>query len=144
MRIREILAHKGRDVFTIEPDGTVADAVQSLVERNIGSLVVAAETEVRGILTERDILQLAARRPATFQEIRVADVMTTDVVTGEPDDEIGHVMNVMTRNRIRHLPVVGSGGLEGLVSIGDVVNALRENVQDENRHLKAYIRGSTY
>lgn len=144
MRIRDILAHKGHDVFTVAPEATVADAVRSLVERNIGSLVVVADGEVRGIVTERDVLRLAARRPDDFQGLRVTDVMTTELVTAGTADKIAEVMDLMTRNRVRHLPVMGSDGLEGLVSIGDVVNALRETTQAENRHLKAYIRGSTY
>lgn len=144
MRIRDILSRKGRDVFTIEPGRSVQDAVEVLVQRNIGSLVVVEGSAVHGIVTERDILRLAARRPVTFGELRIADVMTTDLVTAEPGDEIGSVMDAMTENRVRHLPILEGGALRGLVSIGDVVNALRKSVEDENRHLKEYIRGAGY
>lgn len=144
MRIREILSEKGHAVVTISPERTVQEAVELLVERNIGSVVVVEDSEVRGILTERDVLRLAARRPGGFGDTRVADIMTTDLVTAEPDAEIEDVMDVMTRRRVRHLPILHGHGLRGIVSIGDVVNALRESAQDENRHLKDYIRGVTY
>lgn len=144
MRIRDILSEKGHAVVTISPERPVQEAVELLVERNIGSVVVVEDSEVRGILTERDVLRLAARRPGRFDELRVAEVMTTDLVTAEPDAEIEDVMDVMTRQRVRHLPILHGHGLRGIVSIGDVVNALRESAQDENRHLKDYIRGITY
>ncbi len=144
MRIRDILSEKGHAVVTISPRRTVQEAVELLVERNIGSVVVVEDSEVRGILTERDILRLAARRPGMFDELQVAEIMTTDLVTADPDAEIEDVMDVMTRQRVRHLPILHGHGLRGIVSIGDVVNALRKSAQDENRHLKDYIRGHTY
>ncbi len=144
MRIADILRSKGHEVVTIAPDRTVHDALAVLVEHGIGSVVVVDGPGIAGILTERDILRLAEAAPERFARKRIADVMTADLILAEPDDEIGEIMEVMTRNRVRHLPVVDDEGLRGLVSIGDVVNALRESVQHENRHLKKYIEGSAY
>lgn len=144
MKISEILGKKGRFVVTISPDHTVLEAVGLLVERNIGSVVVTRGERIVGILTERDVLRLTADRHRELHRLSVSETMTSDVITATPDHEIGHAMEVMTENRIRHLPILSDGGLAGLLSIGDVVNALRESVQDENHHLKKYIQGSVY
>lgn len=144
MKIKDILRRKGHEVVSIAPGRTVLDAVGLLVDRNIGSLLVVEGGRVRGIITERDVLRLTARRPDDFRDLKVSEVMTDDVLMATPGDDIDHVMDVMTRNRIRHLPVVEGEELHGLVSIGDVVNALRSSVQSENEHLKQYIRGQVY
>ncbi len=144
MRIRDVLQEKGHEVVSIPSDRTVLDAIRLLVDRNIGSLVITRAGTMVGILTERDILRLAADRAGTFGALRVADVMTAEVLTAAPDDEIAHAMELMTRNRVRHLPVVSGDTVRGLLSIGDVVNALRRSVQTENDHLKQYIRGTIY
>ena len=141
MRIRDILRTKGATVISVGPDQPVLSAVRVLAERRIGAVVVRRGDELLGILSERDVLNLAAGDPARLETAPVADVMTTDLIVGRPDDELNHVMNVMTENRIRHLPIVVDGALEGIVSIGDIVNAVRRSVESENRHLKDYIHG---
>lgn len=141
MKIREILGTKGSDVVTAPPDIPVLEAMRVLVEHNIGSVVVTDRGGVAGILTERDILRLGARGPEVLAGTQVRDAMTTDLLVGTPDDDIHYCMNVMTENRIRHLPVIDEGELRGIVSIGDLVNACRRNAEQENRHLKDYIRG---
>lgn len=144
MLIRDILRDKGHEVVTVAPDRTVLHAMRLLVDRNIGSLPVLDDSDIRGIITERDVLQLTARRPTDFRDLSVSEVMTRDVITVTDTETIEQVMDVMTRNRIRHLPIVDDDGLVGLVSIGDVVNALRRSVQSENEHLKQYIQGEVY
>lgn len=144
MRIRDILQTKGPEVVTVAPDRTVLDAMRLLVDRNIGSLLVLRDGRLLGILTERDILRLTSSRPDDFGKLPVSEVMTADVLTAGPLDDIHRVMDVMTRNRIRHLPILDDDGLAGLVSIGDVVNALRHSAQAENEHLKQYIQGQVY
>ena len=141
MKIRDILTDKGTDVVTIQPDVTVHAAIQLLVEHNIGAVVVLDGSDLAGILSERDVLRLSAADPAEVTGRSVRDVMTAEVVTGGPDDPIGQVMETMTNNRIRHLPIVEGGGLVGILSIGDVVNALRTQVEGENRHMRDYIQG---
>jgi len=141
MKIRTILEEKGYEVVTVPPSFPLKDAMGLLVEHNIGSVVVAEERVVRGILTERDILRLAAADPGQLARLKVEEVMTRDVVVGLPDDTVDYVMEIMTRNRIRHLPVVEDGWMAGILSIGDVVNALRKKVEAENRYMRDYIQG---
>jgi CBS domain-containing protein len=142
MRIRDILRTKGHEVITIAPDQTVLSAVRILSEYRIGALVVRNNGEVVGIISERDVLNLVAGDPARLSASLVEDVMTSNVIVGVPEDDLDYVMNIMTQNRIRHLPIVKeTGELAGMVSIGDVVNAVRRSVETENRHLKEYIQG---
>ena len=141
MRIRDILRAKGDDVVSVAPDQPLLAAVRILAEHRIGALVVRSGDEIRGIISERDILNVAAGEPRRLEQLAVAEAMTEDVIVGVPDDDLDYVMNIMTQNRIRHLPIVVDGRLEGIVSIGDVVNAVRRSVESENRHLKDYIHG---
>jgi CBS domain-containing protein len=141
MKIRNVLDQKGYDVVTVPPSFTVQDAMRLLVEHNIGSVVVTEDRKVRGILTERDILRLAAQDVTTMAGRKVEDVMTKDLVVGLMDDTVEYVMEIMTKNRIRHLPILDDGWMQGLLSIGDVVNALRNQVEVENRYMRDYIQG---
>jgi len=141
MKIRDILRQKGTDVVKIGPEATVIDAMRRLVEHDIGSVVVMDGDEVVGILTERDVLRLGAREPGGLEGTRVRDAMTADLIVATPDDDIAYCREIMTRNRVRHLPIIGDGELKGIVSIGDVVKASRDDVQAENQYLKDYIRG---
>lgn len=141
MKIRDILRSKGHDVVTTSPDEPVLAAMRVLVKHNIGSVVVVEDGEIRGILTERDVLRLGAKDPAKLGTTKVGDVMTTNLVIGVLDDDVEYVMGVMSRNRIRHLPVLEDDRLAGILSIGDVVNTCRKNAETENRYLKDYIQG---
>lgn len=141
MRIHDILRSKGHDVITVGPEQPVLAAVRILAEHRIGALVVRSHGEIQGIISERDILNLAAGDPARLETTSVADAMTTNVIVGVPDDDLDYVMGIMTQNRIRHLPIMEAEQLVGLVSIGDVVNAVRREVEAENRHLRDYIHG---
>ncbi len=141
MKIRDILKVKGYEVVTVPPNLTVQDVMRLLVKHNIGSVVVVEGDDVLGILTERDVLRLGADDPTRLKTTRAEEAMTRDVMVGIPEDTVEYVMEIMTRNRIRHLPIVEDGWLQGIVSIGDIVNALHTSVQAENRHLKDYIYG---
>ena len=141
MKIRNLLRTKGHEVVTVPPSFPLEDAIKLLVEHNIGSLVVAQKAVVMGILTERDILRLASEGCARMERMKVEEVMTRDVIVGLPDDSLDYVMEIMTRNRIRHLPVVDDGWMQGIVSIGDVISALGKNVAVENRYMRDYIQG---
>jgi CBS domain-containing protein len=144
MKIRELLEKKGYEVVTVPPTLPFQDAMRLLVEHNIGSVVVAEDQVVQGILTERDVLRLAAKDPAAMTSLKVEDLMTRDVVVGLPEDTVDYVMEIMTRNRIRHLPVVDDGWMHGILSIGDVVDALRTKVEVENRYMRDYIQGKFF
>jgi len=142
MRIREVLDRKGGSVVTIEPDRTVHDAMRILVENNIGSVIVTQDGRTVGILTERDVLRLGAASPGSLTTTLVGEAMTRELVVGVADDLVEYAAGVMTSNRIRHLPIVDGERLTGVLSIGDVVNALKQEKEVENRYLRDYIQGS--
>lgn len=144
MKIRRLLDKKGGDVVTVPPYFPLQDVMRLLVQHNIGSVVVSEDRVVQGILTERDVLRLAAKDPAGMASLKAEDVMTRDVFVGIPDDTLDYVMEIMTRNRIRHLPIVDDGWMVGILSIGDVVSALRTETEAENRHMRDYIQGKVY
>jgi len=141
MRLSDILRTKGSTVVTIVPDSTVLDAARTLVDHNIGAVVVVAEGAPVGILSERDILKLTSHSPQKLDQTLVADIMTREVVFAVEADSLATAMETMTMHRIRHLPIAGDEPLVGMVSIGDVVNALRTEFEEENKHLKQYISG---
>jgi len=142
MRIREVLDRKGGSVVTIEPDRTVHDAMRILVENNIGSVIVTQAGSTVGILTERDVLRLGAASPESLATTLVGEAMTKELVVGVADDLVEYAAGVMTSSRIRHLPIVDGERLTGVLSIGDVVNALKQEKEVENRYLRDYIQGA--
>jgi len=140
MFVSDILAQKGGLVYSVTPGTSVAEVAQQLSSRRIGSvLVLNDQSEVVGIVSERDLVRAAATHGAKALELEARQVMTRDVVTCDPDNSIDEVMQTMTNGRFRHLPVVHHGELLGLVSIGDVVKARLEETQYEAEALKAYI-----
>jgi CBS domain-containing protein len=152
MRIRDILKEKGTGVVTIESGETIHEAIGRLNEHSIGSLIVTAEgEEIVGIITERDVLRVCGGRCVHLNEppareeatcpFLVQDAMTKDPIIGVLDDGLDYVMGVMTKNRIRHLPILDDGSLVGIISIGDVVNAHLKESDFENRTLRDYIQG---
>jgi CBS domain-containing protein len=141
MKILEILSNKGHEVITIAQDRTVLKAAEVLVEHNIGGLVVTDGGRLCGIVTERDILRATARSPGRLDAMEVSQIMTREVITARPDQGLMEMMDVMTENKIRHLPVLAGDRLAGIISIGDLVNACRVVAEDENSHLRGYIQG---
>jgi CBS domain-containing protein len=138
MLIRDMLKLKGPKVETVAPDASLREAVRIACERHIGSLLVVDGGRLVGIITERDILRQVHAR-ADFDTTPVATVMSRDVVIGLPEDDIQRAMNTMTERRVRHLPVLEGGQVKGIISIGDVVSALREEEEVEIRFLRDYI-----
>jgi len=140
MFVSDILSRKGGLVFTVTPCTTVGQISQQLSTRRIGSvLVLDAESAVAGIVSERDLVQAFAGHGAAALEFEAQAVMTREVVTCDPDASIDEIMEIMTRGRFRHLPVVRHGELLGLISIGDVVKARLEEARHETEALRAYI-----
>jgi CBS domain-containing protein len=140
MFVSDILSRKGGLVFTVTPGTTVGQISQQLSTRRIGSvLVLDADSAVVGIVSERDLVQAFAGHGAAALDFEAQAVMTCEVVTCDPDDSIDEIMEIMTRGRFRHLPVVRHGELLGLISIGDVVKARLEEARHETEALKAYI-----
>lgn len=139
MSVGTVLATKGSKVITIHPDQTVKDALAMLAKHNIGALVVVDDSELPvGIISERDIVRDAARND-NFMMNAVQDVMTKDVVTGTAQDDLRSVANLMTERRFRHLPIVEDEKLIGIVSIGDIVKAQRDQYQGEVETLQTQI-----
>jgi CBS domain-containing protein len=143
-RLGELLAYKGNQVFTIEPEATVLAAAELMNQHRIGCLLVCEGMRIHGILSERDILQrvVAARRdPSTTT---VAEVMTVHVIFASPDMPIEQAQRIMMEKRIRHLPVVSNDGqLCGMISIGDL-NAWEARSKDATIHwLQEYIYGQS-
>jgi CBS domain-containing protein len=131
MNISRILAIKGRGVVTVLPSQTVREALSLFADRNIGSLVVVDSMgQIAGIITERDIIRGLVRDETIFA-YSVEELMTRDVITAMPEDDLSSVANTMTEKRIRHLPVVKESKLIGIVSIGDVVKAQRDTYLGE-------------
>ena len=142
MTVRQILESKGRAVETISPDVAVSDAVAILSERRIGALVALSEGgRVAGILSERDVVRIIGRDGPEALTRKVADVMTTKVVTAREEMTVDEVMDLMTRGRFRHLPVCEDGVLVGVISIGDVVKARLSELAMEKKALEGMIMG---
>lgn len=139
--VEDLLARKGRTVHTVEREARVADAIVAMVERRVGSLVVTAAGQVAGIFTERDVLMRVAMPGRDARATRVEEVMTPDPVCVEADCTLDDCMAIMTRQRIRHLPVLAGGRLAGLVSIGDLVKLASLEREVEVRRLTDYIAG---
>jgi CBS domain-containing protein len=150
MRVKDILEEKGSDVFTIDGGETIHAAVVLLNQHGFGALVVTGEEgHIAGIVTERDILQCcgdncthlknAPPKEQALCPVLVSDIMTKDLVIGVPGDDLNYVMGVMTRHRIRHLPILDDGKLAGIISLGDLINAHFEENVFESRTLKEYV-----
>lgn len=140
MRVDQILSQKGRDVATIPAAAPLAEAVRQLNAFRIGALVVLdTRGEMAGILSERDVMRKIETDPTAALAAPVRQAMTTPVVTTTGDAAIGEIMALMTRHRIRHLPVLDGSKIIGIVSIGDVVKAKLDESTSETEALKAYI-----
>lgn len=141
MKIRDILQSKGSEVHSIEADRTVLDAVAALNAYRIGALLVRdAQGAVVGIISERDVLRECRYRSAELGRIPVAEAMTRDLLVCVPDDDVDYAMGLVTKNRVRHLPVVDGDAVAGMISIGDLVKASLDAAEYENRYLKEYIQ----
>jgi CBS domain-containing protein len=141
MRINDVIRRKGGDVVTIRPDETVQRLLELLAEHRIGALVVSTDgASVDGIVSERDVVrQLHSRGPAVLTDA-VQEIMTTDVETCDLDADTQMLARRMTDRRIRHVPVVHEGRLQGIVSIGDVVKQRLDELQTERDSLVGYLQ----
>lgn len=141
MIVREILAFKGGETFSITPEKPVTEAIQQMVERNIGSLIVLDSAgKMVGIITERDILRAVHKYACDLNKYKVTDLMTTRLIVGGPDDSVDHLRSMMTENHVRHLPVVEGGTLLGVISFHDVAKACLNEANFQNKLLKGYIK----
>ena len=138
MLISDILRTKGADVTTVPPSTSLLEVIHVLTTRRIGAVVVSPDGgEVVGILSERDVV--AALATHDLRGTTAEDIMSTEVITAVPDEDLETLAATMTDRRVRHLPVVVDGRLAGIVSIGDVVKARLTELQDERDHLVGYL-----
>jgi len=140
MQVKEILRVKGNRLLTVEPEGRATDAVRTMAEQNLGSLIVLEHGRLVGVLTFREILLAVAQRGGAIGEVRVADIMVRDPVTTEPDMEVNDLRRAMLDSGARYLPVVQEGRLLGVISFRDVAKAVLEEQDFENKMLKGYIK----
>jgi len=142
MHIRDILMTKGFDVVVIDPTASVTELVAILRDRNLGAVVVSGDGRtVDGIVTERDVVRHLADGPE-FLSAPVSTIMTSVVHTCTPDDSVRSLMETMTNERIRHLPVLDDQQqLGGIVSIGDIVKSHVSEVEFERDQLEGYVHG---
>jgi len=142
MKVKDILREKGYEVFSIEENASIFNAITKLVKKNVGALIVKNKNgKVVGIISERDIMRESHKHLDRLRDIPVHKVMTRNLIVGSLEDELEHVEHVMTLNRIRHYPVFENDELVGIISIGDVVKHQLIEYSMENRHLKDYIQG---
>ena len=143
MKLKDILKNKGSKVWMVKTDQTIHDALQILVNQKIGALLVFdGKNGIVGIISERDIIRGIFKDSKGIETTPVSKLMTRKVIIGSPEDEVSYIMGVMTQNRVRHIPVVQDGELQGIISIGDVVKSQLEDSEYQIRYLKEYMYGS--
>lgn len=140
--VRAILSNKGTAIWSVSPDATVYDALSMLSEKDVGALLVTEAGRLIGIFSERDYARKVILMGRSSQEMQVHEIMTSPVITVTPDHSIERCMQLVTEHRIRHLPVVDGEELVGMVSIGDLVNAIISTQADTIQHLSNYISGT--
>jgi CBS domain-containing protein len=139
--VQSIIDAKGSDVWTIDADDSVFEALEFMADKNIGAVMVTHAAEFVGIMSERDYARKIILMSRMSKETRVSEIMTPDPMVVSPLDTVTNCMQMMTDNRFRHLPVVEDGDLVGLISIGDVVRAVIDEQQFMIDQLESYITG---
>jgi CBS domain-containing protein len=139
MNVRQLLDRKGRELFSITPGAAVLDAIRMMAERHVGALLVLQGDELRGIVSERDYARKVILLGRSSAETPVRDIMSTPVLTVEPEATVEKCMQLMTEHRVRHLPVVEGRRVVGMVSIGDLVKAVIAEQQLQIEQLESYI-----
>jgi CBS domain-containing protein len=137
MKVTSILKAKGGQVVTVRPEATIATIVRELTAKSIGAVVVSEDgVRIHGLVSERDIVQALGVYGARALDLLASDIMTRRPVTCRPEDRVTRLMADMTRHRVRHLPVVEDGRLQGIVSIGDVVKHRLDELEMEANILR--------
>ena len=143
MLVRDVLRAKGGRVISIGPEATIGDAVERMVQNNIGSLPVTdVDGHLLGIFAERDALREIHKRGEGYSRVPLSDVMTQNPVACDIDENVDCVLGTMSDRRIAKVPVMAEGRLVGVISVGDMIKLLYERARSENHHLMSYIHGS--
>ena len=141
LRVRQLLAAKGHDVWSIDAEEPVLEAIQIMADRHVGALPVLRGGELAGIISERDYARKVILLGRSSAETPVWQIMSSPAITVTPEETVQRCMEVMTERRIRHLPVVDSGRMVGMISIGDCVRAVIEDQKDTIQQLERFISG---
>jgi CBS domain-containing protein len=139
--VSQLLDVKGRQIFSITPDEPVLRAMQVMATQKIGALLVLDRGELVGVVSERDYARKVILMNRSSRDTPVRDIMTSPVISVLPTDSVHHCMQLMTERRVRHLPVVVGGKVQGLLSIGDLVKALLQDQSEQIQQLQSYIAG---
>jgi CBS domain-containing protein len=139
--VKHLLDTKGRDIISIQPQASVLDAVILMADKGIGSLLVLDEGDLKGIVTERDYARKVIIKGRASDTTPVGDIMTSNIITASSDLTVNQCMTMMSEKKCRHLPVVDDGELVGMISIGDLVQAIITDQQEEIEQLGQYISG---
>jgi CBS domain-containing protein len=137
--VADLLNHKGRDVWSLAPDATVYEAIDQMAQKGIGAMLVMEGERLVGIVSERDYARKVILKGKSSREVRVREIMSHPVICARPDLKIEETMALMTKNRIRHLPVMTEDRVAGVISIGDVVRAIIEDKDFHIQQLTNYI-----
>jgi len=140
MQVKEILRVKGNRLISAEPNGRAVDAVKTMADQNLGSLVVLEQGRMAGMLTFHELLGALAKRGGALGEVKVSEIMVRDPVTAAPDMEVNDLRRTMLDSGARYLPVMQDGKLLGVISFRDVAKAVLEEQDFENKMLKGYIK----
>jgi CBS domain-containing protein len=122
--IESILSRKRREIWSVAPNASVYEAIALMAEKAIGAVLVVADQKLVGIVSERDYARKVILQGRSSKETRVEEIMTSDLIIVSPENTVDECMKIMTHRRVRHLPVLHGGALAGIVSIGDLVNAV--------------------
>jgi len=139
--VQHLLDSKGRDIISVMADVSVLDAIKLMAEKSIGSLLVMQGDELQGIMTERDYARKVIIKGRSSETTEVGEIMTTDVCSATSQETVNDCMAIMTKRKIRHLPVIDDGVVVGMLSIGDLVQAIISDQQEEIQQLEQYISG---
>ena len=139
--VKSIIDAKGSEVWSIDADASVFEALEFMADKNIGAVIVTHDDDLVGIISERDYARKIILMSRSSKETRVSEIMTSDPTCVSPTDSVSSCMQLMTDKRFRHLPVVDDGDLVGLISIGDVVRTVIGEQQFLIDQLETYITG---
>jgi CBS domain-containing protein len=139
MKVADILKYKGNNVYSVTPSATVYDALKYMAEKNIGALMVIEQEKLVGIFSERDYARKIVLQGKASHDTAINSIMTENVITVISDDSLEKCMTLMSKNKVRHLPVVDNEKVSGIISISDVVTAIIENQKETITHLQNYI-----
>ena len=139
MTVNQILSNKGKEVFSILSTNTVYEALTVMSEKNIGAILIIEDSVLKGVLSERDYARKIVLKAKSSKKAFVHEIMETEVVTVSPSDNLEYCLELMNKNRVRHLPVIENDIVTGIVSIGDLVKAIIEMQKDTIQHLNSYI-----